>query len=87
MEFVLGAYVLAGLIIRLPSSVSQYHGGTLNPANTEALRGTEPQVTTLMHTPDSRPSWHQAIPGAAFVLAWYPGKVANRKAESWGSCP
>lgn len=87
MEFVSGVCVLVGLIIRSSSSVSQTQGGTLNTANTEALRGTEPQVTTLMHMPDSQASWRQAIPGAAFVLAWYPGKVANRKGESWGSCP
>lgn len=66
--------MLSGLVIS-SSSVLQTQRGTLNTANTEALRGTGlPGHRTYAHA-----SWHQAVPGAAFVLAWYPGKVGRRQ--------
>lgn len=68
--------MLAGLIIiSSSSSVSQTQRGTLNTANTVALRGTG----LPGHRTDAHASWRQAVPGAAFVLAWYPEKVGRQQ--------
>lgn len=67
--------VLAGLITSSPSSVSQTQRGTLNTANTVALRGTG----LPGHRTDAHASWHQAVSEAAFILAWYPEKVGHQQ--------